>query len=160
MGRFSVVDNGNANEMSTYLSYEVTRITTGPSLYSFLHLNLEPVTRDDELLWYCSKVPWRFYNDYFSENIENAGFYYGSDAKWTAMRDTTLYKMYYAFLLKILPRRWSRWAGILADRKLKRVLTLGNLTSLGRLLFYIVISQHFITLRLEERNYLCGFLVL
>jgi len=123
MGRFSVVDNGNANEMSTYLSYEVTRITTGPSLYSFLHLNLEPVTRDDELLWYCSKVPWRFYNDYFSENIENAGFYFGPDAKWTAMRDTTLYKMYYALLLKILPRRWSRCAGILADRKLKRVLT-------------------------------------
>ena len=51
--------------------------------------------------------------------MEDAGFYFGTDKKWTAMGDTLLYKIYYAFLDKYLP---SRWARRLADKKLKRIL--------------------------------------
>jgi len=121
LGRFSVSDV-SPEAIPTALSSTENWMASAPSLYSFLHLNLEPVSRDDNLLWYCSKVPWRFYNDNFDKNIEEAGFYFGNDDKWKAMRSTTLYQIYYAFLLKILPSRWSSWAGILADEKLKRVL--------------------------------------
>lgn len=121
LGRFSVFssDDQEASQIPAALSSMEYRIANAPSFYAFLHLNLEPVSRSDELLWYCSKVPWRFYNDSFGENIEDAGFYFDSDKKWTAMRDTLLYKVYYAFLDKYLP---SRWARLLADRKLKRIL--------------------------------------
>ncbi len=122
LGRFSV-PNVSDTAIPAALDAMEYRIENFPSLYAFLHLNLEPVTRDDDYLWYCSKVPWRFYNDSFGIGIEDAGFYFGTDAKWTVMRDTLLYKVYYTFLLKILPSRWAKWAGILADRKLKRILT-------------------------------------
>ena len=122
LGRFSVDVNTDEITIPAALLSMEDRIANVPSLYAFLHLNLEPVSRDDDLLWYCSKVPWRFYNDNYGQNIEDADFYFGDDNKWAAMRATTLYRVYKAFLLKILPSRWSKWAGILADRKLKRVL--------------------------------------
>jgi hypothetical protein len=34
-----------------------------PTLYAFLHLNLDPVSRWSPFLWYCSKAPWRAYWD-------------------------------------------------------------------------------------------------
>ncbi|GEM_PF-6013516 len=117
IGRFAAVST-DASIMAAYLLASEEWMASNPSLYAFLHLNLDPVSRDDDLLWYCSKVPWRFYNDNFGVNVEDAEFYF-EDGKWQAFQDTAFYKIYYALLRRFLP---ARWATYLANRKLKKVL--------------------------------------
>ncbi|MBN2324951.1 MAG: hypothetical protein JXQ30_14570 [Spirochaetes bacterium] len=95
-----------------------------PTLYAFLHLNLNPVSRWNPFLWYCSKVPWRVYWDGMNFDIENNNYYELSDpnGRWTENRDTPFYQLYLAVLKRLLPRWARRWAGYLADQKLCSIL--------------------------------------
>jgi hypothetical protein len=95
-----------------------------PTLYAFLHLNLNPVSRWNPYLWYCSKVPWRVYWDGMNADIENNGLYELNDrnGKWTENRDTLFYQLYVAVLKRLLPRWAKGWSGYLADKKLCSIL--------------------------------------
>lgn len=96
-----------------------------PTLYAFLHLNLEPVSRWNPFLWYCSKVPWRVYWDSCGMNIEDKDFYglNNRNGKWTENRETLFYQLYLKLLKEMLPPWWRRYAGYLADKKLRRILS-------------------------------------
>jgi hypothetical protein len=95
-----------------------------PTLYAFLHLNLDPVSRWNPFLWYCSKVPWRVYWESGEMNIENNDLYELNDknGKWTENRDTLFYQLYFKMLKCMLPSWAEKWAGYLADKKLRRIL--------------------------------------
>jgi hypothetical protein len=88
----------------------------GSTLYAFLRLNLEPITRENQLFWYCSKTNWRVF-DLVGIDVENANWY---DGKLDQLRQSGLYQLYRAFLALFLP---DAWAARLADAKLVRVVT-------------------------------------
>jgi hypothetical protein len=100
--------------------------------YSFLHLNFTPVTKDDPYWWYCSKVPYRVWQDMVVDetgdpvvggvNVEAADFYQLSepDGIWTAQRESILYKIY-AYWYSKLPR-WLRRFARTPDSVLKTAL--------------------------------------
>lgn len=100
------------------------------TIYAFVDLSFNPINRDNNSAWYCSKVPWRVYHA-DGTNIENAGFYgikleggtwVASDdtGRWTVFRDSLLYKIYSIYLW--LKNPWSRTIGADADHQLIQVL--------------------------------------
>ncbi|UCB45445.1 MAG: hypothetical protein JSV25_14745 [Spirochaetota bacterium] len=111
----------NPEAVSDGVDYYNLYTQSVPTLYAFLHLNLEPVSRWNDFLWYCSKVPWRVYMEFGEMDIENNYFYF-IDGKWEENRDTLFYQLYLKMLKCLLPRWAERWAGYLADRKLCRIL--------------------------------------
>lgn len=100
----------------------------GWTIYSFLKLNLEPISRWDFLRWYCSKTVWRVYNK-IGIDVENAtwhGMDLDHEGVWTnedkrdVMRTSGLYQIYKGFLIALgIDEDTATW---LADCKLWRVL--------------------------------------
>jgi hypothetical protein len=100
------------------------------TLYSFLYPNLDPVPRDDDFLWYCSKVSWRAFaetgknTEYrFEESswVPSMDFYLVED-RWMAFQDTVIFRLYRQFLTRFLGR-WPALVERLTIQKLQKVLT-------------------------------------
>jgi hypothetical protein len=100
------------------------------TLYSFLYPNLNPVPREGDYLWYCSKVSWRAYaaagvNTEF--RVDDSSWdpsmdFYLVDDRWTAFEDTLVIQLYKKFLNRFLDR-WPELVERLAVMKLHKVLT-------------------------------------
>lgn len=92
--------------------------------YAFLKLDLSPISREDPVWWYCSKVPYRVWRDYRptgneSIEIEDTSLYTGT--VYAAQRQSILYKLYTAYYRK-LPW-WLRWRARTPDEVLTAALT-------------------------------------
>lgn len=72
------------------------------TIYAFLKLNLDPVSRWDPLRWYCSKTVWRVYKK-VGKNVENADYYFdGEFPDWqNVMENSGLFQLYVALLVKL-----------------------------------------------------------
>lgn len=102
--------NSAQSEIASYI---------GKTLYAFITLRLKPISRDDELYWYCSKTVWRLFNSsYMNMDVENEYFY--NPQRFVKLRESGLYQLYYGFLKRFLPD-WL--AKILADAKLKEIVS-------------------------------------
>ncbi len=113
-------------EVAASIDNYIGRTTNDTTYYAFLHLSLDPVSRFDERLWYCSKVPWRVYWDAYEESakvdIEGSSFYDDPD-RFEEMKDSYVYQIYLWLLQRILPRRLRGLAEERAEAKLREVLS-------------------------------------
>ncbi len=92
------------------------------TIYAFLKLNLDPISRWDPISWYCSKVAWRVYYDFAHKtNVENAGFYFGPRTTWQLQRSSLLYQVYSYYYWKVLGSFWRMFV-LSPDQKLQYVL--------------------------------------
>jgi len=107
---------------SSWSSLFYGRYNEGDTIYAFLKLNLDPISRWDPISWYCSKVAWRVYHDYAEgANVENAGFYFGPRTTWHLQRSSLLYQVYSYYYYKILNSFWRKFV-LAPDAKLQYVL--------------------------------------
>ena len=98
------------------------------TMYSFLHLNFTPVSREESFWWYCSKVPYRIWRDLSAFpytgliELEYADLYEldDPDGAWTFQRSSILYQVYTCWYT-MLPRYLRRYART-PDQVLKEAL--------------------------------------
>lgn len=76
----------------------IMRWYQGWTIYAFLKLNLDPVSRWDPWRWYCSKTVWRVFKK-AGVDLENAGYYFTTPGLIEdIMENSGLYQLYFAFL--------------------------------------------------------------
>ncbi len=118
--------NALPGEVAASVDGYIDRTNNDTTYFAFLHLNLDPVSRYDEDLWYCSKVPWRVYWDAYEDSakvdIEGSSFYEDPD-RFEEMKDSYVYQTYLWLLQRILPRRLRGLAEERAEAKLREVLS-------------------------------------
>ncbi len=100
---------------------EIASYIEKTTYYAFITLRLKPISRDDELYWYCSKTVWRLFDSsYMKMDVENEYFYFDENQRFAKLRESGMYQLYYAFLKHFLPDWLAR---ILADAKLKEIVS-------------------------------------
>jgi hypothetical protein len=102
----------------------------GGTVYAFLgylgtpYASFQSIPRMDNDYWYCSKVPWRVYNN-AGVNTEAAGFYdqaYQGAQRWTPFRESLLYQTYSVYVFITNPFKSSAWRKAKADAQVRSVL--------------------------------------
>jgi hypothetical protein len=102
----------------------------GHTVYAFLgylgtpYGSFQPIPRMDNDYWYCSKVPWRVYND-AGVNVEDSAFYDEScqgAQRWTPFRESLLYQTYLVYLFITNPFKSGSWRQAKADAQVRYVL--------------------------------------
>jgi hypothetical protein len=111
---------------------EVAKNRDGRTVYAFLGYPgapvgaFQPIPRDNEDYWYCSKVAARAYDLAGAGPIEDAGFHREitpAGPRWWVVRQSLLYKVYVVYLK--LQRPWWPlfWCAYKADLALQGVLS-------------------------------------
>lgn len=78
----------------------IMRWYQGWTIYSFLKLNLDPVSRWDPWRWYCSKTVWRVFKK-AGLDVENTHYYDDITIVSNIMNNSVLYKLYIGLLIKL-----------------------------------------------------------
>ena len=79
----------------------IMRWYQGWTIYSFLKLNLDPVSRWGPWRWYCSKTVWRVFKK-AGLNVENAQYYNeNTEIVTNIMDNSVLFQLYKGLLIKL-----------------------------------------------------------
>ena len=77
----------------------IMRWYQGWTIYSFLKLNLDPISRWDPWRWYCAKTVWRVFKK-AGVNLENANYYIEIPGMIEFIKEHSgLFQLYYRFLV-------------------------------------------------------------
>ena len=90
------------NELSglNWAQNSIMRWYQGWTIYSFLKLNLDPVSRWGPWRWYCSKTVWRVFKK-AGLNVENTHYYDNPNIVSNIMDNSLLFQLYKGLLIKL-----------------------------------------------------------
>jgi hypothetical protein len=130
----TLLHSGVAQETMVGLISSVAGNRDGHTIYAFLGYPgavvgaFQPIPRNNNDYWYCSKVAARVYDPVYPpllDPFEDADFHwepYGSGQRWNVVQQSLLYKVYVCYLKLLFPWKPLTWRISQANLALQGVL--------------------------------------